>query len=520
MLVIRGTMIRFLASVSLLAVDVPAAVAQGSSEAPRSVALRNVTVVDVRAGQARPNQTVLIVGNRIAAVGGNASVPVPGNAVIVDASGKYIIPGLWDMHVHLVDPDTPGGPDLTLPLLVANGVTGIRDLGSSDLDSIVRLRAEVRSGMRLGPRMLISGKILDGAPMVFPPDSWLVWTPDEARRAVDSLAGLGVDAIKAYEMLQREAFLATVARARDHALPLAAHVPLVIDASEASEAGVRSFEHLRNVELACSSRADSLRLARTTVLRAEAEKSDTNRLVFGWSLGYGSGAQVRGQIHSDQRPRARATFDQGRCEALMRALTANRTFQVATLIVNVISSLRIDTMTTVRASLRYVPVATRDLWERETRSAIAAGDTSMDTHGGRGRANIEAQGAWYFTLVRMMRDQGVELLAGTDVSNPYIVPGFSLHEELGFLVRAGLSPLEALRTATVGPARYMAATDSLGSIEPGKIADLVLLDADPLEAIGNARRIHAVVLNGRYLDRRELDALLAQAAAAASGGRN
>jgi imidazolonepropionase-like amidohydrolase len=485
------------------------------------MALTHVGVVDVQAGRLWTDQTVVVAGNRIAAVGNASTLALPTGARVVDATGQYLIPGLWDMHTHVVDPDMPGGPDVSFPLLIANGVTGIRDMGSSDLDSIIKLRSEVRAATRLGPRMLVAGKVLDGSPPVFPPDQLVVRNPKEARRAVDSLAGRGVDFIKPYEMLQRDVFLAIVDAAARHHLPVAAHVPLVMDVGEASDLGIRSFEHLRNLELACSRRADSLRTARTAELAKEATRRDTSALAFDWSLGYGSGALVRARIHAAQRQLARETLDLPRCMALLRRLARNGTWQDVTLIVNEITALRIDTMPVIRAALRYVPARNRELWARDAPRAPPGGDSAIQTHGGdKGRQNIEAQGAWYLRLVRMMRDQGVGILAGTDISNPYIVPGFALHDELGLLVRAGLSPLEALRAATLNPARYLAATDSLGTVAIGRRADLVLLDANPLVDIANTRRIRAVFVNGRYLDRGALDALLDQAERAAGRQMN
>jgi len=225
---------RLFALTALLALWAPPLSGQGAP----SVALTHVSVVEVGTGRLQSNQTVVINGGRIAAVGRTGSVPVPTGTMNVDATGKYLIPGLWDMHTHVVDPDMPGGPEVSFPLLVANGITGIRDMGSSDLDSIIKLRGEVRAGTRLGPRILVAGKVLDGVPLVAPPDEWPARTPVEARRAIDSLATRGVDFIKSYEMLQRDVFLAIVDRAKRHRLPLAAHVPLVIDAAEASDLGV------------------------------------------------------------------------------------------------------------------------------------------------------------------------------------------------------------------------------------------------------------------------------------------
>lgn len=411
------------------------------------LALQNVQVVDLHAGLVVPDQTLLISANRIMKVDAAEAVEIPRGARIVNLAGKFAIPGLWDMHVHIVDPDTPGGPDVTLPLFVANGIMGIRDLGSSDLDSLISLRDAVRAGKRIGPRMQLAGKLIDGNPMVFPPDTWLARSPDEARQAVDSLFSRGVDVIKAYEMLQRDVLLALMEQAKQRGMPVVAHVPLTLDASEISALGARSLEHLRNIEMACSSVADSLRSARTERLNIEAAKPDTGRLAFDWSLGYGPGALIRAAIHREQRPRAIATRDSARCSALLQSFSKNGTWQTPTLFLLQRVYLRIDSMPTVRKASRYVPSITWQLWEADALEASAMTPEA--------RAVLEQQSRWHLELVREMKEANVGILAGTDVSNPYMIPGFSLHEELRLLVLAGLTPLDALRSATINPATYM-----------------------------------------------------------------
>jgi len=475
-----------------------------------TLAIVGVAVVDVDNGMTLRNQTVLVAANRITGVGARDSVPIPAGAQVVEAEGRFLIPGLWDMHTHLIDPDIPGGLEVVLPLLVANGVTGVRDMGSSSLDSIVELRRAVRDGDVLGPRIVLAGKVLDGLPVVFPPDEIVVRTAAEAVKAVDSLATRGVDFIKLYEMLPRDVFVAAMEAAKERGLPVAVHVPLTMDASEVSKLGVRSVEHLRNIELACSSQADSLRLARTETLVREAAQPDAAIKAFDWSKGYGSGALVRGAIHSAQRPLARATYDPNRCRKLLAQFAEKGTWQVPTLFLVASAHFRPDTMRSVRETLRYVPAANREPWERDAAAPIAPND---------GRGGGDAQAKWYVDLVHELKAAGVGILAGTDISNPWMVPGFSLHEEMQALVAAGLTAHEALQAATVQPARYFEATDSLGAVARGRIADLVLLDGNPVLDIRNTRRIRAVILNGRYLDRAALDALLQGAAVAAAAAR-
>jgi hypothetical protein len=278
-------------------------------------------------------------------------------------------------------------------------------------------------------------------------------------------------------------------------LPVVAHVPLSVLAGDASDAGVRSFEHLRNLELACSSDAEDLLAERIAMLKAGAGRV---------------GAEVRAEIHSAQRTRALDTYDPQRCTALLRKLAANGTWQTATLFLETREARRVYLNESVRATLRWVPDRYRVEWEAWAKRASAA--TPQATAAFIRRAN------WLAQLVRRMQEERVGLLAGTDFATHWTVPGAALHEELSVLVEAGLTPLEALRTATLNPAQYFGKTNEFGTVAPGMVADLVLIDGDPLADIRNARRISAVVANGRYLDRATLDRMLTSAEKLARSG--
>jgi len=407
----------------------------------------------------------------------------------VDARGKFLIPGLWDMHTHLFDVDTPGSTEVTFPLMIANGVTGIRDTGAM-LDLLMYWRDQLVAQAVVGPRIVGTGALLDGTPTVYPLMSTTVLSPDEGRRAVDALAARGVDFVKVYEMLRPDVFLAVVDQAKKRGLPAIGHVPLSVDAAEASDAGIRSLEHLRNLELACSSEADLLRQQRFAMLNPAR-----------------NGAELRAEIHWRQRPLAVETYDPARCAALILRLARNQTWQVPTLFLNSREAFRPDRTERVRATMRFVPASDRADWEQwSTRvSALASEDAQQRTK----------HTQWQVGFVRQLSDGGVGLLAGTDISVQWIVPGFSLHEELRALVGAGLTPLQALQTATVNPAKYFDLQQTVGTIQPGALADLVLLDANPLADVRNTEMIRAVVANGRYFDRTRLDQMLTQAEAAA-----
>jgi imidazolonepropionase-like amidohydrolase len=459
------------------------------------VAFVHVNVVDVEQARLLADQTVVVQENRIVEVGPSTEVAPPGTARVVDGSGRYLMPGLWDMHTHLFGLGIPAAPQVTFPLLIANGVTGARN-ANGILDLELAWREEVRSHRVIGPRMFVSGQYLDGIPTVYLPVATVVRTPEQARRAVRSLADRGVDLIKTYEMLRPEVYRAIIDEAKRFGLPVFGHVPLRVDAGEASDLGVRSLEHGRNIELACSRDAEALLAARTKLLDEGTARH---------------GMELRAEIHWLQRPVALATYDAARCQALLERMVKNGTFATPTLWESSREARRPDRIARVREqTLRFIPAASRPEWD--------AWSQSMDRYTEEQVAARVAHAAWLFKLARDMHNAGVPLLAGTDIAVVWMVPGYSLHDELGLLVEAGLSPGEALQTATLNPAKFFDAVNDLGTVRPGRLADLVLLDADPLVDIANTRRIRAVVTDGQYLDRDALDRMLDLAAEAAASG--
>jgi imidazolonepropionase-like amidohydrolase len=458
------------------------------------VAFEHVSVVDVVEGRLLADRLVRVSGDRIVEVAPSGAVRLPPEARVVDGRGRFLIPGLWDMHAHFFDVDAPGCPEVTFPLSVAHGVTGARDV-EGYLDLLLSWRAEIEAGRIIGPTIIGTGPMIDGVPVVYPPMAVVARTPDDGRRIVDMLAARGADLVKAYEMLRRDTFFAVVDQARKRGLPVAAHVPLTVLAGEASDAGVRSFEHQRNIDLACSRDAEALLAERSALLEAGAGRI---------------GSELRAEIHWSQRMRALDTLDPERCRALLRKLAANGTWQAPTLFNDTREALRPDLAAGVRDTLRWVPDlqhADWEAWSKRTSALSPDATSARKRHAG-----------WLIRLAGRMKEEGVGLLAGTDISTPWMVPGAALHEELRSLVEAGLTPVEALRTATWNAARYFDRTDQLGTVAPGRIADLVLVDGDPLLDIRNARRIRAVVARGRYLDRTALDGLLAAAERAARSG--
>ena len=440
----------------------------------------NVNVVDVAAGRVNERQRVVVSGSRITAVGTSTTVQAPNGVTVVDGTGKFLIPGLWDMHVHVASGTT--APAM-FTLFLANGITGVRDMGTG-VEALLTLRSAVTSGQLTGPRIVGAGVLIDGAPIVYPGITQLVTTPDEVRKAVDRLAARGVNFLKAYEMLRPEVYQALAEQARARGLPFAGHLPLMVSAEDAVRAGHKSFEHLRNLEIACSSKADSLRAVAAEMI---ARGKDT------------AGMRLRSSIHAALRPRAWDTYDEARCSALIRQMAQAGAWQTPNIVLSTQAYFGHDTTEFTQRWVKYLPEPMRTSFNRTVvRPQRPAGAGS-----GRGAT-------WMLRLAKMLHDGGVKVLPGSDFPNPIMIPGASLHEELALLVRAGLTPAEALRAGTLNPAEYLGMTDSLGTIASGKLAELVLLDANPLEDIRNVARVQAVWRGGRYLDRRAIHGMLAK----------
>jgi imidazolonepropionase-like amidohydrolase len=458
-----------------------AARAPGAASA-NAVAITHVTVIDVSSGTARPDMTVVVRGNRIVAIGAADSVATPADAEAVDGRGRFLIPGLWDMHVHAAWPNVA---DAVAELFVANGVTGVRDMWG-DPAVIHDWRGEVARRDGKHPRIVAAGNLVDGPEPVWP-NSIRVRGADDARDVVRSLRRNGADFIKVYSHLPRDAYFAIADEAKQQGIPFAGHVTIAISAAEASDAGQRSIEHLTGVALGCSSLEPRI-----------LEEAATTIASRGWAAASGFERAAGGLIDS--------TYDASRCDALAARFVRNETWQVPTLTVRYNVTHLDDPTLENDPRLRYMPRFLRQRWS----------DRAESIEGGSSRAPA-AQQAQYrreTMIVGQLSRAGVPILAGTDEQNPYCMPGFSLHDELARLVAAGLTPLAALQAATLNPARFLHATDSLGTVEVGKIADLVLLDGDPLADIHNVSRIEAVVVNGRLIDGAERERLLNEAAGA------
>jgi imidazolonepropionase-like amidohydrolase len=413
-----------------------------SSTTPTLV-VKNVAVIDASGPMPRTRQTVIVRDGKVQEVGAN--LRVPNRATVIDGSGKYLIPGLWDMHVHLTDARSSA-----LAALVANGVTNVRDMGSrlAELDD---WRAQIKIGVMVGPAIIRAGPIVNG--MAFGPTHLPIADAAEARGAVRALAAIGVDFIKIHAAVTRDEYFAIADETKRAGLPFVGHIAAGVTPAEASDAGQASIEHTETLFVG----TPYVKMPNDQMLAAVATLFDkfaangtryTPTLVM-----YESGIDFRGFTSHP--------------ESAYVAKSAQQRMQ--------------------QAAEQY----------KKLPDGVVAGRRQVFgtlTH-----------------LVGMMHDHGVKIMVGTDLSDGRIFPGFSVHEELALLVVAGLSPIEALRAATLTPAEFLKVPDS-GVIAPGKRADLVLLTGNPLADIHNTRRIDAVILRGQLLKRTDLNRLLAESA--------
>lgn len=436
------------------------------------LAITHVTVIDMTGAPPRRDANVIVDRGRIIRVNAAANLPVPSGARTIDGRGKYLIPGLWDMHVHTVVPGLATARTL-IPLYVANGVTGVRDMGGT-WDSIQAYRRDIAGGRLVGPRIVAAGPYLDFNDVSIA--HFRVRSSVDARRAVDSLAALGADFVKIHSRLPREAVFETLRAARARKLPVAGHVSSGVTIEEVSDSGQRSLEHLLGFENTCT-RAESLSFARVHPLFRYLMGECTSR-------------------------------DLGR---VYRRLAANGTWVTPTLAPQWEFAILPETKLPADSLSHYVPRGLRTFWD----TALQLPRDLPRDAGTLGRSLFAKR----LRVVGGLKSAGARLLTGTDAPLRNSIPGFGLHEELEYFVRAGLTPMQALRAATYEPARYLDALDSLGTIEAGKVADLVLLTSDPLADIRNTRRIEAVIARGRVYDAASRRALLETAKRAASSSR-
>lgn len=455
-----------------LAAAVCLALLGSCAEPPSGIRIDNITVIDPVAGAAA-DQSVLVDGGRIVSVAPTAD-PAPTAAEIIDGTGRFLIPGLWDMHVHFLYEEAL--TDLMPGLFLDYGITSVRDTGG-DLDTMVALTSGLESGSEPAPNVYFAGPLLDGRFVVYdgadpgrPALGTGVPDPAAARAWIARLQAAGADLIKIYELVDPAVYRVLAEAAREAGLPIAAHVPLMMTADAAGPLA-DSMEHLRNLELACAASWQNL--------------LDTRRRIIG-AFVEGRGYDLRRELHALQRLPAIADYDEARCDAVLASL--RNTIQVPTLRLNTVASVLPFSHPGWPGALGKLPESLGRSWQERAevmRDAAPLADHTFSD--------------WSLFLVSRLKANGVPIGAGTDTPIGLGIPGWSLHTELELLVRAGLTPLEALHAATVQAAGFLNLEDEVGRIAPGMRADLLLLDADPLADIAHTRKIHRVMLAGTWV---------------------
>jgi imidazolonepropionase-like amidohydrolase len=443
---------RYALVVALIVLAVPVASAQG-----RRLGVVNVAVVDLSAGTIASDMTLLIDGETIAAVAPTKTASLAQGVEVINGRGLFVIPGLWDMHTHL-----SYARSNALLTLIANGVTTVRDVGS-DLAEIDQWRGRIDAGGLVGPQIIRAGPILNGRESNR--YQLAITNAGDAKATVRALQRVGVDLVKVHRQTPREAYFAAIQEAHRLALPLSGHVPLTVTPAEASDAGQATIEH------------------------AETLFEGT----FSMNL---SAADLPAAI--------RAWRSSAMADALFATFVRNDTTVDPTLSTGAYAVRWLEH----RQDPRDQYLATSG--KREIEEIYKA----MRENSGQALAERKPLVPELSAVVGQMHRAGVRLVTGTDMSFGIVHPGFSMHEELEALVEAGLTPAEALRAATINPAHLFPKTNA-GVVGPGKRADLVLLEANPLDDIRNTQRIRSVMVRGRYFDRKALVSLLAESAALA-----
>ncbi|HKU59827.1 MAG TPA: amidohydrolase family protein [Gemmatimonadales bacterium] len=442
--------------------DLLAALALGllaacGSRAPDGIALVGATLIDGSGGPVLQNAVVIVRGARIESVGSADGFTLPPRTTRVDVSGHWIIPGLIDGHVHLIDPQA-GVLSWSIPRYLAWGVTTVRD-AHGPLKRALSLRDELDRGARIGPRVYAAGAMIDGSPPTYP-DAIEVHTPAEARKAVDRLVSDGVDFIKLYTRIDRSLLVPIMDEVRPFNVRVSAHLGLT-DARSAVRAGVASIEHMSGIPEAVVADPSGLYAAHARSFFA------------GWTAS----------------ERAWVGLDSAALAGLAAELAERRAVVVPTLLLHETLS-RLDDSTLLQDSMYLaVPEFERRRWN-VTDMAQRAGWSREDFEAFRGARKVQDR------FLRDFAARGGIIAAGTDAANQLMVPGYGLHRELELLAGAGLSPNDALLTATRNGA-LLIGVDSIGVVAPGKVADLVILTRDPLADIGNTRAIERVMSRGR-----------------------
>jgi hypothetical protein len=441
------------------------------------------TVIDIKSGKLLKHQEVIVSGGKILAVQPVSKKRLHAGAEMINAKGKYIVPGFWDMHAHVL---LDSNYRWQFPLLIANGIIGIREMWGRDMRLAHSLKREMQRGTLPYFHFTAPGHIIDGKKVFWPGQ---LSAPDTATaiRLVDSLIGEKVDFIKVYSYLEPAVFEAIAHRCKEKGIQFAGHVPHKVWVTKAAEAGMATMEHLYGFLIEACAYPDS-------AMKFRRQNSD--------NFEAGMSAKLRTEKARAGESFMLNNFSESRMRGIAKVLKQNHTYVVPTLVTNRGLYFSNDTAFTNDERTNYLAEKTRTYW-KETVKKDLQNYSPEDWENFRRRYEVEKK------IVKILADEKVMIMAGTDFDDLFCFPGFSLHDELALFVQFGMKPIDALRTATINPVAYLKMTDSLGTIERGKRADFVLLNGNPLTNIANTKSIFAVMSNGKLYTSGELDKLKA-----------
>jgi Amidohydrolase family len=445
----------------------------------RALIVRNVTIVDVVNNRLKPDRDVVIKGERVVAILPGGTAPVSKRRRVLDGNGKFLMPGLWDFHVHVFS--AQGEEDFALPLYILNGVTGVRDAGALRTLPIQRqIATSILRQERVGPRLVLAGALIDGPPGSWP-EQMVASNPQEGRQRVRDAKNAGWKFVKTYSLLNEPTYRAIADEAKRKKLVLYGHIPESVPLGTAVLAGHRSIEHFGRVTQACA-------LDESVMISANAQALTASEPMV---------ALMKTMMGHNQR--TLETWDSTRCATVLRQIVSANVAVMPSLMVSDFYLGKDPSPDDPR--LRSFPLAVREQWSK--------GDWRRQQIPPELLAQAPKSVALDWKTFKLAHSAGVTFLAGTDAAfaNPFLFHGYTLHDELQRYVEAGLTAQQALVTSVVNPGRFLKRRDLAGRVGVGQKADLVLLDANPLIDITATRSINAVVANGRLFDRLALDAL-------------
>lgn len=461
---------------------------QPAAAEPVELLVRNVTVIDPERATRTAGRDVLIDAGHIVGVVPSENTPREAESV-VDGTGKYLMPGLMDMHAHSSFRPVHVS---TLKLMLANGVTGIREMGSDCIDpggiamcidEMRESQAKIAAGEMVGPRILeLSSAKIDSDRPDDASDARKLHRPTNAEEARETVAALALrepDILKVGDEFHPDAFRAFAAEASERGMKFGGHIPPMLSTAEVAALGMISIEHARDLPLDCSAHGAVFRAQVMAKITGEAEDWPDRKLIPG---------------------KSRDGFDEELCAPQIAAMVKHGTWYVPTHLTREMDYRAGESAYREDPRLAYIPQMQQRQWNGDLDRTAAAPPELVRDLGDFFRLGLRTTG--------MAHEAGVKVMAGTDANDTMVFPGFSLHDELRHLVAAGLTPMEAIQAATSVPAEYLGRTRELGGVSEGKIADLLLLNADPTVDIANTQQIEAVIQDGQLRNRAVLDALL------------